>query len=177
MNPYASLLVPSLVSLVGAVVLAWVTGGWRKYGYHLERLADLAAKMPEDSEARRRLDEAVQDEAARLLRVPARIRRLELLLLFLFWPLVPTLLAWRWRLTGTDPESAFFYGVNATLTLLLFYPVIRILGFHGPRWQAQVQHWWRAHRHSSVTAKEGPPGPPAPRPPGPTAQTEGTFRS
>ncbi len=26
------------VPIFGAILLAWVTGGWRKYGHHLERL-------------------------------------------------------------------------------------------------------------------------------------------
>ena len=74
----------TLIPIAGGVVLAWFTGSFRKYGHYLERLNDLAAKMPADSPARAKLDEAVQEEAARLLSKPTAIRHCETILLTIF---------------------------------------------------------------------------------------------
>lgn len=64
----------TVVPIAGTALLAALTGTLRRYGAHLERLSDLAEKVPEGSPARIKLDAAVQAEAARLLAVPRKVR-------------------------------------------------------------------------------------------------------
>ncbi len=123
----------SLVPIAGGILLAWFTGGFRKYGSHLERLADLAAKMPKDTPARADLYRAVQDEAARLLSVPQPVRRASRLLGGLFLLYSPVLLfqfgLWR----GLTPVEAVAYGFSTPVFLLLLWQVALVGDFYVPR--------------------------------------------
>jgi hypothetical protein len=66
-----------------------------------------SAKVPADTEARRRLDDAVQEEAVRLLRVAARVRQRYWVLIFLAWPLYFEGMA-RWtQLWGASERDAY----------------------------------------------------------------------
>lgn len=56
------------VVLASSLVLALITGASRKYGHRMERLFDLAERLPEGTPSRQRFEEAAQKEAARLSR-------------------------------------------------------------------------------------------------------------
>lgn len=175
MNEYLRLLLPIGGGVLAALLTAWLTGAIRSYGSHLERLADLAAKMPEDTEARRRLDAAVQEEASRLLRVPARVRRRYWVLIFLAWPLYFEGMA-RWtQLWGASEPDAYREALYAPLFLLLLWQAWVVVRFHGSRVrEALRQQRAQGRAAAALTEEEAPPDPPAPRPPGHEARSART---
>lgn len=151
----------ALVPVTGAFILAWVTGGLRKYGHHLERLADLAAKMPQGTPARAGLDRAVQEEAARLLDVPREVRRARAVLRTLL--VVIAIGAWMQIAAsrGLAPDEAAERVYVLFFVMLLVIPLTTVAEFYWPRKVAAFRRkssgawrWVRARRRSG----ERPPG-------------------
>lgn len=115
MPDYASTIVP----FAGAALLAALTGTLRRYGAHLERLSDLAEKMPEGSPARNRLDLAVQTEAERLLAVPRKVRVSNRILIVYSFLLLTGLLANLSAFRITDPRFASLTAISLLVAFVL----------------------------------------------------------
>lgn len=112
----------ALIALAGSMVLAWLTGDVRKYGHNLERLIDLAAKMP-DGDSKDRMDAAVREEAARLVMTPPRVKRAQRIVLVPGLLLAPPLLV-SWRVSrGDTPKEA----VSLLWLLLVMYLLVEVL--------------------------------------------------
>lgn len=122
-------MLPAVVTTVSGVAIAWATGGLRRYGHRLERLADLAAKMPEDSQAQKSMLAAVDTEAARLLEAPQSVRW-ALRLLAVVWFL--GFLGWQHqRLVsgGLAPAEAGAAVTAAVFTTVLVCAFVHVLEF------------------------------------------------
>jgi hypothetical protein len=68
-----------VLAFIGALALAYFTGAWRKAGRRMERLFELAEKLPKESDVRKRFEaeglrEAERIAARSLGRPPARVR-------------------------------------------------------------------------------------------------------
>ena len=118
-----------LAAAAGGLLLAWATGGFRKYGHHLERLSDLAAKMPEGTPARMKLDVAVQEEATRLLQVPVRVRRAAWVLLIVVAWATLSALGNRWLSQGVPPGDVGLGLLFVILFWLVGFPVVTVAEF------------------------------------------------
>ncbi len=58
----------TLLGLLSGLLIAYATGAWRKYGHRMERLYDLAGKLPEGSKVRDRFEAAAYQEAKNMTR-------------------------------------------------------------------------------------------------------------
>ncbi len=76
------------IGLLSGLALAYFTGAWRKFGHRMERYYDLAAKMPKDSPARKKFEDAANKQAEQAagwtLDVPLPVRLVVYLLSLIF---------------------------------------------------------------------------------------------
>lgn len=64
--PMLAIIVTQVLTLICGLALAYVTGAWRRYGHRMERLYDLAIKMPVGSPTRKRFEDAADAEAVKM---------------------------------------------------------------------------------------------------------------
>ena len=142
MPDYASTVVP----IAGAALLAALTGTLRRYGHHLERLSDLAEKMPDCSPARIKLDAAVQAEAARLLAVPRKVRVSRFVFLA-FLALNGFVLLVTYYITGGSTRADAISQTNgfaATAFIVGFITYHMIVAAH--YYWGKMQTWWQEEK-------------------------------
>lgn len=85
-------LVPIVVVLVPSLIGIYVSGAWRKYGHRMERLYELASKLPPDSPVRQRFQAAADEEAQRVAEQELNAQPLRVLLAKRYLVLLASLL-------------------------------------------------------------------------------------
>ncbi len=85
---------------------------------------------------------AIEEEAARLLRVPARIRRAEFLVILLGWPFALAGLAWYFHVRGVEAGASQIRAGYFTLTMLYLFPAFRVGSYYIERSAVRIAGLW-----------------------------------